>query len=84
MRVIQREGIRALMKGSLVFSSKRVADWSTRYFFSSMIELHAFKGGDGDVEIGNMAQLTSSLLGGTLSALVTIPIDVMVAQIQQV
>ena len=84
MRVIRHEGPRALMKGSLVFSAKRVADWSSRYFFSSMVELYLFKGGDPDEQLSNITKLSASLIGGTLSALVTIPIDVMVAQIQQV
>ena len=26
------------MKGSIVFSSKRVADWTTRYFFATQAE----------------------------------------------
>ncbi len=37
MRVIHNEGPRALMKGSVVFAAKRVADWATRYYFSIMV-----------------------------------------------
>lgn len=33
MRVIKEEGVFALCKGMGVFSVKRMADWTTRYFF---------------------------------------------------
>ncbi len=82
MNVIRKEGPMALMKGSIVFSGKRVADWSTRYMFAEGIEYY-MKGGDQKAKLSTMQQVSASFLGGTLSTLVTLPIDVMVAQIQQ-
>lgn len=82
MNVIRKEGPLALMKGSIVFSGKRVADWSTRYMFAEGIEYY-MKGGDHNVKLSTLQQTSASFLGGTLSTLVTLPIDVMVAQIQQ-
>ena len=38
MRVIRNEGVLALMKGSTVFSMKRVGDWVTRYYFATHAE----------------------------------------------
>jgi hypothetical protein len=38
MEVIRKEGVTALMKGSVMFSNKRVADWSSRYLFAETIE----------------------------------------------
>jgi len=87
VRVIQNEGVLALMKGSGVFASKRVADWTTRYFFAVQCENFLYrrdeKPGDERKKLSTGQKITASLLGGSLSALSTIPIDVMVAQIQQ-
>ena len=83
MKVIQNERIGALMKGSAVFSMKRVADWSTRFFFSVMCEEYLYKRDDPNRKLTNGQKVTASLLGGVLSSISTIPIDVMVAQIQQ-
>lgn len=82
-RVIQHEGLPALMKGSIVFSMKRVADWSTRFFFSVMCENLVFRQNDPDRALTTGEKMIASLMGGTLSTLTTLPIDVMVAQIQQ-
>jgi hypothetical protein len=46
MKVINNEGVLALMKGSGVFSLKRVGDWVTRYYFATEIENIMFRRGD--------------------------------------
>ncbi|RQM26800.1 hypothetical protein B5M09_000735 [Aphanomyces astaci] len=83
MNVIRNEGVPALMKGSMVFSLKRVADWSTRYFFCVVSEDYMYRQGDPNRKITVSEELAASLVGGTLSCLATLPVDVMVAQIQQ-
>ncbi|TMW58735.1 hypothetical protein Poli38472_010294 [Pythium oligandrum] len=83
MKVIRIEGPAALMKGATVFSMKRVADWSTRFFFSVQAEEVFFKRGDSTKVLTNGEKMTASLLGGVGSTLCTLPIDVMVSQIQQ-
>lgn len=82
-RVVSDEGVSALMKGSIIFSGKRVADWSTRYFFSVMAENHLFQDGDQTKKLSTSQKMTASMIGGITSAFFTIPIDVVVAQIQQ-
>jgi hypothetical protein len=81
MSVIRNEGVMALMKGSIMFSGKRVADWSTRYLFAEGIESLMSK--SHTRKLSTTEKLAASFLGGTLSTLATIPMDVMVAQIQQ-
>ena len=85
------------MKGSGVFSFKRVMDWSTRYMFSgerlslslslSLFLVEFFKKvlytDRGQYSLSLAQSMGVSILGGTASAIVTIPIDVLVAQIQQ-
>jgi len=83
LKVIQGEGIAALMKGSLTFSLKRVADWGTRFYFAVLSEDLLFKKGDLTYVLSNQERLAASLIGGGLSSLLTLPLDVMVAQIQQ-
>lgn len=79
--VVQREGIMALMKGANTFAIKRVFDWSTRYYFSDLFERML-------LESKNVSQLTTaerslaSFLGGALSTLSTLPLDVIVAKTQ--
>jgi len=82
MQVIQREGISALMKGSIMFSGKRVADWSTRYMFAEGFEalIHSTHP---NTKLSTSEKALSSFLGGAASTVATIPMDVMVAQIQQ-
>mmetsp|Transcript_5134 Transcript_5134/g.7099 ORF Transcript_5134/g.7099 Transcript_5134/m.7099 type:complete len:321 (-) Transcript_5134:274-1236(-) len=83
MKVIREEGIQALMKGSVVFSAKRVADWSTRFLFTVMAENVVFKRGNKDYKLTRSEQIMSGLLGGFGSTICTLPLDVAVAQIQQ-
>ena len=61
LNVIRREGGTALMKGSLVFSAKRVADWSTRYFFAIQAEHHIF-GATAEKKLSTVEKLTASLV----------------------
>ena len=82
MNVVRKEGVSALMKGSLMFSGKRVLDWSTRYMFAEGIE-HAMLARHPTVKLSNVEKASASFLGGALSTLATIPMDVLVAQIQQ-
>ncbi|KAH9253563.1 hypothetical protein BASA81_008399 [Batrachochytrium salamandrivorans] len=82
MSLIRKEGPAALMKGSVMFSVKRVADWSTRYMFAEGIE-YALHSRHPDQRTSQTEKVVSSFLGGALSTVATIPMDVMVAQIQQ-
>lgn len=79
--IISREGPLALMKGSVVFSCKRFGDWTTRYLFVMLVE-DAVRG-DSPVPLSSSSKVFCALAGGTLSALATIPVDVLVATIQQ-
>jgi hypothetical protein len=77
--MVQSQGIASLMKGANIFALKRVLDWATRFFFSDWME---------QVLLMYKTQLTSrdvfmaSLIGGALSTLVTLPLDVIVAKTQ--
>lgn len=77
-QVIQREGVMALTKGGVMFTTKRFFDWTTRFLFVDMFE-NLLKGGDQSVKLSKPTQYTAALLGGGLSALATVPMDVMVA-----
>mmetsp|Transcript_3413 Transcript_3413/g.5548 ORF Transcript_3413/g.5548 Transcript_3413/m.5548 type:complete len:328 (+) Transcript_3413:82-1065(+) len=83
MKVIREEGMAALMKGSAVFSAKRVADWSTRFLFCVVAENVVYKRSDPDYKLTRAEQIVAGLLGGTASTVCTLPLDVAVAQIQQ-
>merc|ERR1719242_2820188 len=89
-------GFMSLTKGMGVFSFKRFCDWTTRYGFCVMVEhfYKSYKFGDADgarsgaaeifdLKLSKPESMACSLAGGTLSALATVPIDVMVATIQQ-
>lgn len=81
--VVKNEGILALMKGADIFAIKRVFDWSTRYYFSDMfksIMLHYGYGINGVLRPAE--KIMASLLSGTASTLVTLPLDVIVAKSQ--
>lgn len=80
-RVVTREGPPALMKGSNVFALKRVFDWSSRYYFAEIFEQVAtgMSGGGG---LSDLEKMACSLAGGALSSIVTLPLDSMVAKIQ--
>jgi len=80
VKVIHKEGVAALMKGSGMFSLKRVADWSTRFFFSVQAENIMYKRHNPDRVLTTGQQVSASLLGGVFSAALTLPMDVLVAQ----
>ncbi len=91
--VVKNEGMSTLMKGSHIFALKRVFDWSTRYYFSdlfeSMMMIIMNKKSDGVDNNGISILLLSpkekiiaSFLGGTVSTIVTLPLDVIVAKSQ--
>lgn len=75
MDTIRAEGVMALTKGMGVFSFKRMADWTTRYFFVVQVE-NWYSGGR---KLTTWESSACSMAGGTLSALSTIPFDVLVA-----
>jgi len=79
--LIKEEGVMALCKGMGVFAAKRMADWTTRYYFVVQVEalLRTLSG----PKLSVSEQLFSSFAGGALSALATIPLDVLVATFQQ-
>lgn len=76
-RIIAAEGPAALMKGAGIFSMKRAADWTTRFLFVVMVE-EAMRAAPG-AKLSDGQLVLASLAGGALSALSTIPIDVVVA-----
>lgn len=81
MDVIRNEGPAALMKGASVFTIKRVGDWTTRFFFAELVA-NTWRNSKGGEKLTGLENSCASLLGGALSATVTLPIDVLVATIQ--
>jgi len=79
--VVKDEGILTLMKGSNVFATKRVFDWSTRYFFSDVFE-SLFLKYSATGKLTGSEKIAASLLGGTASTISTLPLDVLVAKTQ--
>jgi hypothetical protein len=78
--VVRNEGFSTLMKGANVFATKRVFDWSTRYFFSDLFESFfvQMKGS----ALSTAEKGISSFLGGVASTIITLPLDVLVANTQ--
>ena len=79
--VVQKEGITALMKGSNIFATKRVFDWATRFYFADVCEA-VLRGQKGGAPLSATDKIVSSFVGGTLSTLSTLPLDVLVAKTQ--
>lgn len=80
--MVRNEGPLVLMKGSGIFTAKRVADWTSRFFFAEVAESAARKlKGDGE-PLSLVERSTASMIGGSVSAVVTIPLDVLVATVQ--
>ncbi len=79
-RIVKNEGPAGLFKGVGVFSLKRAADWTTRYLFVVMVE-EAMRTNK-ETKLTETQQAVASLVGGSLSALSTIPLDVIVATVQ--
>jgi len=87
-QVVRSEGVGALMKGSLLFSTKRMADWTTRFFFAELVA-DSLRKRNARLEgisvpraLGLYESSFASLAGGALSATATIPLDVLVATVQ--
>lgn len=81
-RVIEREGFMALTKGMGIFSIKRFFDWVTRFGFVEIVQSLVKAQQDGK-KLSQSQKIGCALAGGSLSAVSTIPIDVMVATVQQ-
>lgn len=79
--VVRREGIMALMKGANIFAVKRVFDWSTRFYFSDLFERMMLESNGGAL-LSTAEKSLASFLGGVLSTLCTLPLDVIVAKTQ--
>lgn len=76
-RVVREEGVQALMKGAGIFAAKRAADWTTRYMFVVMVEEALRPAPKAKLSDDQLA--FAALAGGALSALATIPMDVLVS-----
>jgi Mitochondrial carrier protein len=79
-QVIRSEGVSALMKGSGVFATKRVFDWASRYYFSDVLEALMRRRKRSELTVAEKS--AASFLGGVASTLVTLPLDVLVAKLQ--
>ncbi|KAJ8598333.1 hypothetical protein CTAYLR_002964 [Chrysophaeum taylorii] len=77
-RVVRNEGVASLMKGAPTFAAKRVGDWGSRYAFTNAVEAEISK----RKKLDYYDRIAASLVGGMASAACTIPVDVMVANIQ--
>lgn len=82
VELVKKEGGLVLMKGAGTFTIKRIADWSTRFFFAEQVSAIARRLKGPGEKLSFTEKMLCSLSGGILSATVTIPIDVMVATIQ--
>ncbi len=80
-QIISKEGLGVLMKGSGVFTVKRIADWTTRFFFAELVATQ-WVNARGGKKLNKTEDSIASFVGGAMSATVTIPIDVLVATIQ--
>ena len=78
-RIVATEGPQAIFKGVTLFSLKRAADWTTRYLFVVMVENQMRRG---NAKLSEAESAVASLIGGAISAVSTIPMDVMVASKQ--
>ena len=79
--LVRTEGLSSLMKGANIFATKRVFDWATRFYFAEMIEalVYYLKGNQ---PLTLWEKSVSSFLGGVLSTILTLPLDVLVAKAQ--
>jgi len=81
--VVKNEGLLALMKGADIFAMKRVFDWSTRYYFSDLFQSLMLQYGAGyNGVLSSKEKIAASLLAGTASTIMTLPLDVIVAKSQ--
>jgi Mitochondrial carrier protein len=79
--VVRKEGMLGLMKGSGVFTLKRVGDWTTRFLFAEMC-VNALKSYKDTDRLSFAEKSAASFVGGAMSATATIPLDVLVATMQ--
>lgn len=80
-RVVRTEGVASLLKGAGTFAAKRVGDWGSRYAFTNAAE-NAIASACGARRLSYTQKISAALIGGLASSALTIPIDVMVANIQ--
>eukprot|EP01029_Cantina_marsupialis_P018857 TRINITY_DN4365_c1_g1_i1.p1 TRINITY_DN4365_c1_g1~~TRINITY_DN4365_c1_g1_i1.p1 ORF type:complete len:311 (-),score=81.00 TRINITY_DN4365_c1_g1_i1:523-1455(-) len=80
-QIVKQEGVRVLMKGADVFAAKRFADWTSRFVFVEVVE-QGMKKYLHRTNLSRGEKCGAALAGGTLSALCTLPMDVIVAQLQ--
>jgi hypothetical protein len=79
-KVLKNDGPIGLMKGSNTFAFKRIFDWATRFYFAELFEqaIQAYTG----VKLTDGQKMLASLLGGSLSAVSTLPLDSLLSKIQ--
>ena len=80
-KVVTKEGPMALMKGSNVYALKRVFDWSSRYWLAEVIESVAVSASSTG-SLTDLQKMSCVLSGGALSSVLTLPLDTLVAKIQ--
>ena len=78
--VLVNDGVLGLMKGSNTFAFKRVFDWSTRYYFAEVVE-QVFESVIGH-PLDAKQKMAASLIGGSISAVSTLPLDSLLSKIQ--
>eukprot|EP01029_Cantina_marsupialis_P004409 TRINITY_DN1442_c1_g1_i1.p1 TRINITY_DN1442_c1_g1~~TRINITY_DN1442_c1_g1_i1.p1 ORF type:complete len:319 (+),score=92.04 TRINITY_DN1442_c1_g1_i1:56-958(+) len=80
--ICRTEGAATLMKGSMVFATKRLSDWTTRFLFVELIQ-NQLKTMINDRPLNQFEKCSAAFAGGAVSAFVTLPIDVLVATFQK-
>ncbi len=82
--IVATEGPAALFKGVQLFALKRALDWTTRYLFVVCSEnaLRRARGLGPRERLSGADELLAGCVGGALSSLSTIPMDVAVAATQ--
>lgn len=80
--LVTTQGLGGLMRGSLLFSFKRVIDWISRYFFTGELE-QALLFRHPNRPLTTRQVLTCAVIGGLLSTAVTMPLDMLVSIIQK-
>ena len=80
--IVKNEGASSLMKGSSVFATKRVLDWSSRFLFADLFESLFLNFLSEGQSLSFLQRSYASFLGGVFSTLITLPLDVLVSKIQ--
>eukprot|EP00948_MAST-09A_sp_MAST-9A-sp1_P003275 g3275.t1 len=86
--IIKTEGLLSLTKGLPLFTVKRFLDWTSRYLFVEVVQgqyvaMTKTPSPNNNYSLTFTEKTLCALGGGVLSALATIPVDVMVATKQQ-